>query len=201
MQVVVTQPPKKRHDGDRQYDRHEDSGHAIRQPRDRRFASLSISHQRGDTTQSHLVTDSLGSKTKTPRLIHRSAEHLIAWLLANRQRLAGEAAFVDFGDSGRDNAINRNTLTRANQHDIANDDLIDRDFDFTFLRQQIARRSQHMSRRRLQVQQSADRVRCFATSFHLQRSAEPHEHDDQHRRREVRTALPARRGVTAVTEA
>ena len=106
-------------------------------------------------------------------------------LFANGQRLAGEAAFVDFGHASQDDSVHGDSLTSTNQNRVADHDLFDRHFDFGLRNEHVARLSQHMRRGGLQLEQLPDRFARPPASLRFQRSPEMYEHDDQHGSREV----------------
>ncbi len=72
------QPDHQGEHGDGQHHRHEDPGHPVGQPLNRRFASLRLLDQPDDLRQHGIVPHAHGAKMESAGAVERGAGHRIA---------------------------------------------------------------------------------------------------------------------------
>ena len=181
--VATEQPPahERRH-RDEQNHRNEDARDPIGQALHRGLGALRLLDEPHDLRQGRVSAHGGGAHREHTVSVDGRPRHPVTRLLVDRERLACEHRLVDRRNTIDDDTVDGKLLARANTHQIADTDLIDRgqlldavEYDACFLGAEL--------------QQRADRARRPALGLGLEVSAEQKEHDDQRRRVEVVVGL------------
>ncbi len=158
--------------------RHEPHGDLVDQRLDRQLGALGLLDQTDDLRQ-HRVPAHLGdAETEGTGGVERTAHNFRAHGLGHRHRLTGDHAFVDIGGTLHHRAIDRHLLAGADQHDVAQGDLLKGHFDGLTT-------ALHARGPRLQPHQPLDRLRGTALGPRLERAPEQDQGHDDDRRFEV----------------
>jgi len=91
------------------------------------LAALGLFHHFDDARQRRILGELGDAHIQRALLVERPGEYLVADLLLDRHRLAGDRRLVDARPARDDLAIHRDTLAGPDQHDLADGELAHRD--------------------------------------------------------------------------
>ncbi|EAQ12573.1 hypothetical protein RB2654_14845 [Rhodobacterales bacterium HTCC2654] len=116
------------HGGDGHDPRHEPAGDLIDKRLDRQFRPLRLFDHADDLGERGVGPDARGGDPQRPVGVHGAARHTVARPLFDRNRLAGDHAFIDVAFARQDFAIGRDRLAGTGDDDVAGSHLGGRDF-------------------------------------------------------------------------
>ena len=120
------EPDDERQRRDRQHHRDEHGADAVGQRLNWRARCLRIAHHANDASQHAVGTERGRAIAERTRAVDGAARHAIAGALGDRHRFAGDHRLVHGAFAGDDVAIDRNTLTRPDEYNVALPHLLDR---------------------------------------------------------------------------
>ena len=129
-------------------------------------------------------TDGGGAVFERAVEIERSADDAIAGFSRDGEGFAGDQGFIDGGDAGENDAVDGDALARAENHDVASDDLGEGDFDFGTIAEQARRL-------RLELHEFVQGIEGAALRARIEPSAEQQEAEDEEDRVVVNVGVEA----------
>ena len=120
-------PDDEAHDRQDHHRRGEVGRDLVHDALDRHLAALRVLHQPDDLASAVSLPTLVARNLNDPGLVDRCADHLVADLLRDGQRLAGDHALVHRRLAFDDHAVHRDLLARPDDHDVADQHFLDRD--------------------------------------------------------------------------
>ena len=165
-------PGGERQKRDRDHQRHEPGRDLVGEALDRRARSLRGRDHLHDLRQHGVAADLLGAHQEAAGRIERAGDHLRAFFLGHRHRLARHHGFVERRAPLDDHAVDRHLVPRPHAQRAADRDLIEPDVFFGAVRPDTARGFWR------KIDQRADRTRGLLARAQLEHLAEQHQHGD-----------------------
>ena len=166
--LAQQQPNQERCGGNADDGGNEDAGNFIGRLGKRGLGSGGVAHQTDDLGQRRVLADAFGTAGQGTVLVDGGGADRRAGKLVHRHALAGQGGLVHGGNALGDRAVHRDALAGADQEQVADIDLADRDCDLLAV-------AQHTGGLRGQLHQTFQRVGGLALAVCFQRFA----HGDQ----------------------
>ena len=125
--LAGAEPEAERRDGEADDDRDEDARDAVGEPLDGRLAGLGLGHEPRDLRERGVGADPGRAHDEAAAGVDRRARDLVAGLLLDRHRLAGEQRLVDGARALLDDAVGGDLLAGPDDEAVADGELLDRD--------------------------------------------------------------------------
>ena len=106
--------------------RHEIAGHRVGHALDRRAAALRLGDHGDDARQHRVGADLVGAHHQRAGAVDGAADQLVAGLLGDRHRLAGDHGLVDGARALQHFAVDRHAVARPHAQPVADLHLLER---------------------------------------------------------------------------
>ena len=153
---AAADPVAERADGDRDHDRDEDAGDAVGEALHRRLPRLRVGDEPRDLRERGVRADALGPDDEPAADVDGRAGDRVADADLDGNALAGEERLVDGGVALDDGAVGRDLLAGADDEEVADLQLLDRDAPLAA----VGRRGRTLPSRRARRARAALLRRC-----------------------------------------